>query len=226
MNALALFGGEKAVTLDPGSLFTWPIVTDEDEAAVLGVLRRGAMSGTDVTQAFEQEFAAWNGTKHALGACNGTASILAALFGCKIGAGDEVICTSIVYWAAALPCLTLGAKPVFADIDPNTLCIDPEDIEHRINARTRALIVVHNYAYPAPMDQILEVARKHGLKITGLYLGGVDTPFWDNPAIELKVQRDRMLSPENAAEAILFALAQPSHLVLGDLTLQPESHQL
>jgi NAD(P)-dependent dehydrogenase (short-subunit alcohol dehydrogenase family) len=71
-----------------------------------------------------------------------------------------------------------------------------------------------------------EVARRHSLRITGLFLGGVDTPFWDNPAIEMKVQRDRMLRPEDAAGAILFALTQPEHLVLSDLTLQPESHQL
>ena len=71
-----------------------------------------------------------------------------------------------------------------------------------------------------------EVARKHGIKITGLYLGGVDTPFWDNPSIEMRVQRDKMLSADDAASAILFALSQPDHLVLGELTLQPESHQL
>ena len=72
----------------------------------------------------------------------------------------------------------------------------------------------------------VEVARRYNLKITGLYLGGVDTAFYDNPAIEMKAQREKMLSPNDAAQAILFALSQPSHLVLGDLTLQPESHQL
>lgn len=71
-----------------------------------------------------------------------------------------------------------------------------------------------------------EVSRRHNIKITGLYLGGVDTPFYDNPAIEMKVQRDKMLSADDAANTILFALTQPAHLVLGDLTLQPESHQM
>jgi short-subunit dehydrogenase len=71
-----------------------------------------------------------------------------------------------------------------------------------------------------------EVSRRHGIKITGLYLGGVDTPFWNNPSIELRVQRDKMLSADDAAGAILYALSQPDHLVLGELTLQPESHQL
>lgn len=71
-----------------------------------------------------------------------------------------------------------------------------------------------------------EVARRHNLKITGLFLGGVDTAFWDNPAIEMKVQRDKMLRPDEAASAIVYALTQPAHLVLSELTLQPESHQL
>jgi short-subunit dehydrogenase len=71
-----------------------------------------------------------------------------------------------------------------------------------------------------------EVSRRHNLKITGLYLGGVDTPFYDNPDVALKVQRDKMLSPADAARAVVFALTQPAHLVLGDLTLQPEVHQL
>ena len=71
-----------------------------------------------------------------------------------------------------------------------------------------------------------EVSRRHNIKVTGLYLGGVDTPFYDNPAIEMKVQRDKMLSASDAAGAILYALTQPAHLVLGELTLQPESHQL
>ncbi len=71
-----------------------------------------------------------------------------------------------------------------------------------------------------------EVSRRFSIKVTGLYLGGVDTPFYDNPAIEMKVQREKMLSPDDAARAILFTLTQSAHLVLGDLTLQPESHQL
>ena len=71
-----------------------------------------------------------------------------------------------------------------------------------------------------------EVSRRYNIKVTGLYLGGVDTPFYDNPAVEMKVQRDKMLSIEDAANTVVYALSQPAHLVLGELTLQPESHQL
>ena len=134
---LAIFGGPKAVQTDGGDLFNWPIVTQEDEDAVLDVLRRGAMSGTDVTVKFEEEFAAWQGTKYALACNNGTSALQSAMFGCGVGVGDEIICPSLTYWASALPVLSLGATVVFADIDPNTLCIDPNDIEHRISPHTR-----------------------------------------------------------------------------------------
>ncbi len=70
----------------------------------------------------------------------------------------------------------------------------------------------------------LEVGRKHGIKVSLMYLGGVDTPFWD--AIDMKVQRDKMLTAEDAAGAISTVLTQPAHLVLGEFTLQPETHQL
>src|SRR5579871_6296285 len=162
---LALLGGPKAVQSDPGDLFTWPIITAEDEAAVLEVLRRGGMSDTDVTQQFEKEFAAWQGVQYALGFNTGTAALHAAMFGCKVGVGDEILCPSMTYWAAALPCLSLGATVVFADIDPNTLCIDPDDIEHRLTARTKAIVVVHYVGHPADMDRIMAIADRHGVKV-------------------------------------------------------------
>ena len=162
---LALLGGPKAVQADPGDMFTWPIITAEDEEAVLDVLHRRAMSGMDVTKAFEQEFAAWQGSGFALGFCNGTAALHAAMFGCKVGVGDEIICPSITYWASALPCFSLGATVVFAEIDPETLCLDPDDIEQRITSHTKAIVVVHYVGYPADMDPIMAVARRHGVKV-------------------------------------------------------------
>ena len=190
---LALFGGPKAIQSEPGDLFTWPIVTEEDEQAVLEVLRRGAMSDTDVTIQFEQEFAAWQGTRFALGYCNGTASLQGALFGCGVGIGDEVICPSLTYWASAVPAMTLGASVVFAEVDPNTLCLDPRDIEHRITERTRAIMVVHYMGHPADMDSILAVARRHKIKVIedvshaqgGLYKGRKLGTFGDVSAMSL-----------------------------------------
>jgi len=162
---LALFGGPKAVTKDPGDIFTWPIVTDEDEDAALEVLRRGAMSGNDITMQFEKEFAAWQGTRYALGFSSGTGALQAAMFGCKVGVGDEIIAPSVTYWATCLPAFSLGATVVFAEIDPDTLCLDPADIEHRITERTRAIVPVHYMGHPAEMDAIMAVAEKHGVKV-------------------------------------------------------------
>ena len=190
---LAINGGLKAVQSDPGDTFEWPIITEEDEQAALEVLRRGGMSGTDVTMAFEKEYAAWQGTKYALGFNTGTAALHAAMFGCKIGVGDEIICPSVTYWASALPCFSLGATVVFAEIDPDTLCIDPADIEARISERTRAIVVVHYMGHPADMDPIMKIARKHDLKVIedmshaqgGLYKGRRLGTFGDVVATSL-----------------------------------------
>ncbi len=162
---LALSGGSRAVQSDPEDMFTWPIITKEDEDAVLEVLRRGAMSGTDVTRQFEKEFAGWQGTGYALGFCNGTASIQAAMHACKVGAGDEIICPSVTYWASAIQVFSLGGTVVFADIDPDSLCIDPKDIEKRITNRTKAIVAVHYLGHPADMDPIMEIAGRYNLKV-------------------------------------------------------------
>lgn len=165
---LALLGGPRSVpqvSEGDDSLFHWPIVTPEDERAVVDVLRVGNMSDWDVTEQFEAEWVAFQGTKFALAHCNGTAALLAAMWAVGLGRGDELISPSLTYWASATQVMSLGATPVFADIDPDTLCIDPRDIEHRITPRTRAIMVVHYCGHPADMDPILAVARKHKVKV-------------------------------------------------------------
>ena len=164
-NELALFGGPKTVSDESGDMFTWPIVTKEHESAVLEVLRAGNMSGLDVTKEFENRYAEAIGMKYALACNNGTAAIHSAFFGMGIGVGDEVICPSLTYWASIISVYSLGATPVFAEVAPDTLCLDPNDIEHRITPRTKAIVVVHYAAMPAEMDAIMAVARKHGVKV-------------------------------------------------------------
>jgi len=190
---LALYGGPPAIQIEAGDIFKWPIVTEEDEAAVLEVLRRGAMSGLDVTLEFEKEFAAWQGTTYALAHCNGTAALHAAMYGVGLGVGDELICPSVTYWASALQVFSLGASVLFADIDPQTLCINPDDIEHRIGPRTKAIMVVHYVGHPADMDPILAIARRHNLKVIedvshaqgGMYKGKMLGTFGDVSAMSL-----------------------------------------
>ena len=162
---LALLGGEKAVKSESSDIFTWPIVTDRHEKAVLEVLRARKMSGIEITKEFEKKYAEMLGRKYALAYNNGTAAILGAIYGLGIGLGDEVICPSITYWASVAQAYSLGATPVFADIDPETLCIDPKDIEHRITPRTKAIVVVHYAGMPAEMDVIMKIAAEHNLKV-------------------------------------------------------------
>ena len=162
---LAIKGGPKCVTKDPGDIFTWPIITKEDEDAVLEVLRRGGMSGTDITTQFEREYADWHGVNYALGCSSGTATLQSAMWACGVGVGDEIIGPSLTYWATNLPAFSLQATIVFAEVDPVSLCLDPNDIEHRITERTKAIVPVHYCGYPADMDPIMEIARKHNLKV-------------------------------------------------------------
>ena len=163
--ALALHGGPAAVSREPGDTLTWPIVTDQDERAVVEVLRSGNMSGTDITRQFEAEFAAWQGCEFALAHCNGTAALQAAMYAVGVRRGDEVICPSMTYWASALPALTLGATLVWADIQRDTLCLDPADAAGRITDRTKAIVVVHYCGYPADMDEIMALAEAAGIKV-------------------------------------------------------------
>ncbi|MCC6580045.1 MAG: DegT/DnrJ/EryC1/StrS family aminotransferase [Phycisphaeraceae bacterium] len=165
---LALLGGPRAVTLAASRLEAachWPIVGEEDERAVIDVMRAGTFSALDVTRRFEAEMARWHGVSHALGTCNGATAAQQAMWAAGLGKGDEIICPSIAYWASALPAFALRATVVFADIDPESLCLDPRDIEHRIGPRTKAIMAVHYRGHPCDMDAILAVARRHRLKV-------------------------------------------------------------
>ena len=164
MSKLAINGGAKVIQEENEKLFHWPIVTSEDIRAVTEVLEAGSMSGNEISKVFEQEYAAWNGTKYALSTANGTAALTAAFWACGIGAGDEVICPSMTYWASCTAIIKLGATVNFADID-DELNIDPDDIEHRIGPRTKAIIVVNYGAQPAKWQQIRAIADKYRLMI-------------------------------------------------------------
>lgn len=165
MEKLALFGGEKVIREYPEQLFKWPIITDEHKAAVLKVIESGKMSGWDITIDFENAFKKDFEREYALAFNNGTAAIQSGLYGMGVGAGDEVICPSITYWASILQVYSLRATAVFADIDPQTLCIDPDDIERCISERTKAIVVVHYAGYPADMDRIIAIAQKYNIKV-------------------------------------------------------------
>ena len=167
MGKLALYGGTPVIQKEelPENLFHWPIVNDAMRKAQADVLETGNMSGTDISRKFEEKFAEWHGCKYALAHCNGTASLLAAMYGVGLGPGDEVICPSITYWASCTAAMGLGATVVFCDINEKDLQIDPASFEAHITPRTKAVVVVHYMAHPADMDAIMAIARKHGIKV-------------------------------------------------------------
>jgi dTDP-4-amino-4,6-dideoxygalactose transaminase len=105
-------------------------------------------------QAFEEEAAAYLGVPHAIGVANGTDALVLALEAMGVGAGDEVICPSFTFYATAEAIARVGATPVFADIDPVSLNLDPEDVERRIGPRTKAIVPVHLFGRPAPLAEL------------------------------------------------------------------------
>jgi dTDP-3-amino-3,4,6-trideoxy-alpha-D-glucose transaminase len=107
--------------------------------------------------AFEEEAAAYLGVPESVGVANGTDAIVIALDALGAGPGDEVICPAFTFFATAEAIARTGATPVFADIDPQTLVLDPEDVSARVNARTKAIVPVHLFGRPAPLGDIAEL---------------------------------------------------------------------
>ena len=117
------------------------------------------------TVKFEKEFAQKIGTKYAVAVSSGTAAIFLSLLSRRLGKGDEVIVPSFSFIASASPIVDVGAKPVFCDVDKDTLTIDPHDLREKITDRTKAIIPVHLFGHPAYMDEITEIAEQHSLEI-------------------------------------------------------------
>ena len=196
METLALLGGKPVIEKTPAELFRWPIIGKEDEEAALHVIRNNLYSGTGITEKFCEEFAQWQGVKHALAFCNGTMSLAAAMFAIGLQPGDEIICTTKTYWASIVQANTFGAKAVFCNIN-NMLSMDPADIEHRITPKTKAIMVVHYVSYPCDMDAIMAIAKKHNLYVIedvshaqgGLYKGKKLGTFGDVSAMSMMSEK-------------------------------------
>ncbi len=135
------------------------------DAAIARVLDRGWFVLGPELQAFEQELAAASGTADAVGVGTGTDALSLILRGLGIGPGDEVITTPLSAAYSALAIMAAEARPVFADIDPSRLTIDPRAIAAAITPRTAAIMPVHLYGQPADMTAILEIGARHGLAV-------------------------------------------------------------
>ena len=161
----ALLGGNKAVTLDATEANRWPIIGDDDVAAVTDILRSGELSLHRVTRALEEDYRAFLGVKHALACCNATSAIFAALHAFDLKPAEEVIVPSATYWASVMPVLWCGAVPIFCECEPERMGLDPDDVEAKITDRTRAMVVVHLWGMPSKMERLLAIAKEHNLKI-------------------------------------------------------------
>src|SRR5262245_30793900 len=161
----AILGGPKSVTLDQTEALKWPLLTNEDEEAVLRVLRDGDLSLHPVTRELEADYRSYFGARYALAHCNGTAALLAAFFALDLQPGDEVLVPSATFWASVVPMLWVGAVPVFCESEFDRLGLDPADAETKITSRTRAIVVTHLWGMPAKMTALIALARKHSLRI-------------------------------------------------------------
>lgn len=140
-------------------------IANELENNVLDVLRSGRYVLGKYVRKFEEEIAAICDTKYGIGVANGTDALHLALWALGIKEGDEVITTPFTFAATAEAIAFRNAKPVFVDIEPDTFNIDPNKIEAAITDKTRAIIPVHLYGLPANMNEIMEIAEKHSLKV-------------------------------------------------------------
>lgn len=138
-------------------------IDQDDIQAVVDVLQSDFLTTGPKIAEFEQTVADYVGAKYAVAISNGTSALHAACFAAGIGPGDEVITTPLTFAASANCVLYCGGTPVFADVDPKTYNIDPEDIQKKITDRTKAIIAVHLAGQPCDMDAIHSIAREHGL---------------------------------------------------------------
>jgi len=142
-----------------------PDITDKEIEAVCEVLRGPNLSLGPKLGEFEQAFAEYVGTRRAVAVNSGTSGLFLCLSAMGVGPGDEVITTPFTFIASATCIMMAGAKPVFVDIDPETLNIDPAGIEAGITERTKAILPVEAFGSPAGFDEISRIAREHNLAV-------------------------------------------------------------
>jgi perosamine synthetase len=151
---------------DLPALDRWVQVGEEEARVVYEMTLRNELSGgTQTVRDFEARWREFIGCEYAITVCNGTAALYSAMFGVGVGPGDEVICPSYTWIGSIASAPFLGARPVFCEIDPKTLLIDPEDVRKRITPRTRAIIAVHLWGNVCDMDALMAVSRETGVPV-------------------------------------------------------------
>jgi perosamine synthetase len=173
MSELALLGGPP-VRKNPFP--PYPILSNEERDAVLEVLREGRLStfiaspgehflGGWRIKRFEEEFAAYHGVEYAIAFNSCTAALHAAVVGVGVQPGMEVITSPYTFTSSATCALMHNAIPVFADVDPETFCLDPSSVREVVSPLSSAIIMVHLFGQPGPMDKMMQLAKEHGLNV-------------------------------------------------------------
>ena len=140
-------------------------IKTEIDAAVLNVLASAQYVLGEEVASFEEEFAAYCGAKHAIAVNTGTSALHLSLLAAGIGPGDEVITVPFTFVATVSAICYVGARPVFVDVEPTTLTMDPAQVEAAITPRTKAIVPVHLYGQMADMDAIMAIAERHGIAV-------------------------------------------------------------
>ena len=144
----------------------WQQITEDEVAMAAEMTRRNELSGgTPVVREFEKEWREWIGTKFAVSVVNGSSALYSAYFGLGVGPGDEVICPINTWICSIAPALLLGARPVFCDIDPETLMIDPADVRAKITGKTRCICAVHLWGNVCDMGAVMAVSKESGIPV-------------------------------------------------------------
>lgn len=162
---LAIDGGDPAVTIDEPEGWERPI--DREKALVTDLLEEGAISGAGrgLPREFEREFREYTGAEYCVTVNHGSTALESAFYSVGVGPGDEVITPTIGYIGAYAGALHLGARPVFCEIDPETLLPDPDDVEARITDRTAAIAVTHWNGRVCDMDALREIGERYDVPI-------------------------------------------------------------
>ena len=158
---LALLGGPRTINREPP---TWPFFDDSDRKSLLAVLESRVWGGYhESVGEFERRFAAFHQAQFGIATANGTVSLEIALVAAGIQPGDEVIVPPITFVASATSIARVGAVPVFVDIDPDTINLNPVAVEQAITERTRGIVLVHFAGCPADLDSLTALCDKHKL---------------------------------------------------------------
>ncbi len=204
-----------------------PVIGDRERELVDGVLRSRQLSlGPTVTE-FERMWADRIGTKHAVACSSGTAGLHCCLHALGIGPGDEVITSSFSFVASANVIVYTGATPVFAEVDPLTFNMDPAAVEAAITPRTRAILIVDIFGYPADVPALIAIAERHGLAIVEDACQSIDGDFngkklgtYGHPSVYGFYANKQLTTAEGG---VILTDDDALHLLLKSLTNQGRS---